>query len=82
MKKFCEEVLQDFVGVKIEEIEDFVKDIKILVDGIVEKLGMLNLNVLCYVLVDEIWIVIWLFGIELKLKFYIGMVGLSNQEVN
>lgn len=52
------------------------------VDGYMVLIVLLKVNVLKYYLNDGIWIVIWLFGMELKIKFYIGMLGSMLEEVN
>ena len=72
MTKFREEQPDDFAGVKIAKVEDFLSQEAKSADGTVEKLTMPSSNVLKYILADGTWIAIRPSGTEPKVKFYVG----------
>ncbi|MDE3314810.1 phospho-sugar mutase [Lacticaseibacillus zeae] len=72
MTKFREEQPDDFGGVKIAKVEDFLSQEAKSADGTVEKLTMPSSNVLKYILEDGTWIAIRPSGTEPKVKFYVG----------
>lgn len=79
MKTFRQKAPTDFGGFKVVESEDFQAGTRQKQDGSIEKLTTPSSNVLKYLLADESWIAVRPSGTEPKIKFYIGVKGISSQ---
>ncbi len=82
MKTFRQKAPTDFGGVKVVESEDFQAGTRQKQDGSIEKLTTPTSNVLKYLLADESWIAVRPSGTEPKIKFYIGVKGISSQNAS
>lgn len=75
------ETLTEIGGYKVEKVRDYKKDtITDLATGAVTATGLPSSNVLYYELNDAAWFCVRPSGTEPKVKFYIGVKGLSMEE--
>ena len=80
MAKFRENGPKEFNGTAIAVVEDFKAQTSIAADGTVTTLTTPPSDVLKYTLADGSWIAVRPSGTEPKIKFYIAVVGESNED--
>ena len=80
MAKFRENGPKEFNGTAIAVVEDFKAQTSTAADGTVTALTTPPSDVLKYTLADGSWIAVRPSGTEPKIKFYIAVVGESNEE--
>ena len=80
MAKFRENGPKDFNATAISVTEDFKAQTSTAVDGTVTALTTPPSDVLKYTLADGSWIAVRPSGTEPKIKFYIAVVGESNED--
>lgn len=82
MAKFRDHGPRQFNATSISLTEDFKAQTATKADGSVEKLTTPPSDVLKYTLTDGSWIAVRPSGTEPKIKFYVAVVGSSNQEAD
>ena len=80
MAKFRENGPKEFNGTAIAVVEDFKAQTATAADGTVTNLTTPPSDVLKYTLADGSWIAVRPSGTEPKIKFYIAVVGETNEE--
>ena len=80
MAKFRENGPKEFNGTAIAVVEDFKAQTSTAADGTVTALTTPPSDVLKYTLADGSWIAVRPSGTEPKIKFYIAVVGESNED--
>ena len=80
MAKFREKGPKEFNGTAIAVVEDFKAQTSTAADGTVTALTTPPSDVLKYTLEDGSWIAVRPSGTEPKIKFYIAVVGESNED--
>ena len=80
MAKFRENGPKEFNGTAIAVVEDFKAQTSTAADGTVTALTTPPSDVLKYTLADGSWIAVRPSGTEPKIKFYIAVVGETNEE--
>ena len=80
MAKFRENGPKEFNGTAIAIVEDFKAQTSTAADGTVTALTTPPSDVLKYTLADGSWIAVRPSGTEPKIKFYIAVVGESNED--
>ena len=80
MAKFRENGPKEFNGTTIAVVEDFKAQTSTAADGTVTALTTPPSDVLKYTLADGSWIAVRPSGTEPKIKFYIAVVGESNED--
>ena len=80
MAKFRENGPKEFNGTAIAVVEDFKAQTSTAADGTVTALTTPPSDVLKYTLEDGCWIAVRPSGTEPKIKFYIAVVGESNED--
>ena len=80
MAKFRENGPKEFNGAAIAVVEDFKAQTSTAADGTVTTLTTPPSDVLKYTLADGSWIAVRPSGTEPKIKFYIAVVGESNED--
>ena len=80
MAKFRENGPKEFNGTAIAVVEDFKAQTSTAADGTVTTLTTPPSDVLKYTLADGSWIAVRPSGTEPKIKFYIAVVGESNED--
>ncbi len=80
MAKFRENGPKEFNGTAISVVEDFKAQTSTAADGTVTALTTPPSDVLKYTLADGSWIAVRPSGTEPKIKFYIAVVGESNED--
>ena len=80
MAKFRENGPKEFNATKITVVEDFKAQTSTVADGTVTALTTPPSDVLKYTLADGSWIAVRPSGTEPKIKFYIAVVGDSNED--
>ena len=80
MAKFRENGPKEFNATKITVVEDFKAQTSTVADGTVTALTTPPSDVLKYTLADGSWIAVRPSGTEPKIKFYIAVVGESNED--
>ena len=80
MAKFRENGPKEFNGTAIAVVEDFTAQTSTAADGTVTALTTPPSGVLKYTLEDGSWIAVRPSGTEPKIKFYIAVVGESNED--
>ena len=73
MSKLRSEHLKDINGVKVDKIQDFLKQQEITENGVKPLAGLPKSNVLKYYLADETWLALRPSGTEPVIKAYVGV---------
>ena len=73
MSKLRSEQLKDINGVKVDKIQDFLKQQEITENGVKPLAGLPKSNVLKYYLADETWLALRPSGTEPVIKAYVGV---------
>lgn len=80
MAKFCNNAPKEWNATAITVVEDFKAQTATVADGTVTNLTTPPSDVLKYTLADGSWIAVRPSGTEPKIKFYIAVVGETNEE--
>lgn len=74
--------ITEFANVAVECTEDYEKQVRTKSEGLKEKIDLPPANVMKYWLADGSWIAIRPSGTEPKIKFYLGVQGLTSEQTN
>lgn len=80
MSQFRQEKLETIGNISVEFTEDFKTATRTFANGTVEQLDMETSDVLKYTLSDGSWVAIRPSGTEPKIKYYIGIKAIDEQE--
>ncbi len=74
------EVPSNFGGIKVSVAQDFAVNQQVDAEGVVSEIGLPTSNVLKYILEDGSWIAVRPSGTEPKIKFYMGVKAVTQEE--
>ena len=82
LASYREKPLKELAGVPVIAVEDYLTSEVRYADGEVAQITLPKENVLKYILEDGSWVAIRPSGTEPKCKFYIGVIGETNEAAN
>ena len=82
MTRMRESTPKEFAGLKVLETRDYEKHIIKNINGDIEKTDLPTSNVLYYELENNSWCCVRPSGTEPKIKFYMGVKGVSKQDAD